>query len=432
MKFAHLADVHLGYEQYNQSWRAEDYARVFRQAAEIAVSNRVDFAIIAGDLFHRSVPNPKTIKEAIDILSIFRKNRIPVFAVEGNHDKSMREVSIYHLLESLGLLNVVGLRKRRVESEYLTSLRVGENAYLVKGVFDNVEIIGDRHRTKWQLEKVLQVLKPETDESVVVLHQSVKEVVDIEIDLAYELTLQDLPKASYYAMGHVHVPKVYEYKGSYVVYPGSLERYDAREASIKISYSDTLRVEEGMKKGFFIVEDFTPRFVEVEARDLFNIYVEAADANSLKEKFRSVLSRVNSEGILVARLVCEDSANIKTLNEMALEAAKHAEIRFEVLRRDVDRIEVKSEQEFFTPFELQILEYLRNFDENRDLVVELVKKHFGLIRSVKEDGKSEISGGEDLEEDQPEQRKKDEEKIEREDKPVKPLTLLDFVGGEKG
>lgn len=88
MKFAHFADLHLGYEQYNQPWRAEDFASAFRRAAELAIAEDIEFAIIAGDLFHRSVPSPKTLNDAIEVLKLFKAKNIPVFAVEGNHDKS--------------------------------------------------------------------------------------------------------------------------------------------------------------------------------------------------------------------------------------------------------------------------------------------------------------------------------------------------------
>jgi len=136
MKFAHIADVHLGYEQYNQPWRAEDFAKAFKVIAEKAVESNADFVVIAGDLFHRSLPSPRTIKEAVETLWMFRKENIPVFAVEGNHDKTSRDISAYHLLESLGLLNVLGLRRNPVRGENVESLRI-QNVYLVKGVVDD-------------------------------------------------------------------------------------------------------------------------------------------------------------------------------------------------------------------------------------------------------------------------------------------------------
>ena len=82
MKFAHIADVHLGYEQYHQSWRADDFAKAFREVTDKAIEYDVDFVIISGDLFHKSAPNPKTIREAIDSLLMFKKAGIPVFMLQ--------------------------------------------------------------------------------------------------------------------------------------------------------------------------------------------------------------------------------------------------------------------------------------------------------------------------------------------------------------
>ncbi len=412
MRFAHIADVHLGYEQYHQSWRAEDFARAFREVTDKAIQNDVDFIVISGDLFHRSVPNPKTIRDAIDSLLMFKRAGIPVFAIEGNHDKSIRDFSIYHLLESLGLLNLLGLRKRRIENEYVTSVRLGEKAYLVKGVFKDVEIVGDRYRTKLQLERVLPFLKPESDESVLVLHQSIKEVVDVEMDLAYEMTLKDLPKASYYAMGHVHIPKVYEYNGSYIVYPGSPERYDLREASHKVSYTDRLSVRNGIKKGFYIVEDFKPEFVEVSTRDFYSVYVEASSKSEIEEKMFEILKSVDSEAILIAKIVCDREIDVKDLSDKISKRVKYSDLRFEFQRR-IERAKVLSENEFFNDFELELFERLRgDFDEERDSLIEFVKRQFKLIDVTT------------VTTEEKEIKERTERKIAR-----KPRTLLDFIGG---
>ena len=408
MKFAHIADVHLGYEQYHQSWRAEDFARAFKEAAIKAIKNKVDFVIISGDLFHRSVPNPKTIRDAIDILLLFKRNNIPVFAIEGNHDKSIRDFSIYHLLESLGLLNLIGLRKKRVENEFVTSVKLSEKVYLVKGVFKDLEIVGDRYRTKLQLEKVLPYLRAESDESVLVLHQSIKEVVDVEIDLAYELTLKDLPKASYYAMGHVHIPKVYEFNGSYIVYPGSPERYDLREASHKISYtSDELNIKEGIKKGFYIVKDFKPEFVEIPTRDFYSVYIEASTKSEIERKLLEILRNVSNEAILIAKVVCEMVSDVKDLIDRVSKSVKYADLRFEFKRDIKTETKFVSEKDFFNDFELELLERLKgDFD---DSLIEFVRNYF------MSDTESKI--------------KKEEKIVKTVERPKKPKTLLDFIGG---
>lgn len=425
MKFAHFADLHLGYEQYNQSWRAEDFASAFRRSAEIAVSEGVDFVVIAGDLFHRSVPSPKTLNDAIEILKMFKSHKIPVFAVEGNHDKSIREMSAYHLLESLELLNVLGVRKDRVESDFITSVRI-DNIYMTKGVFKNLEIIGDRHRTKWQFEKVLPYLRSDGN-AILVLHQSVKEAVDIDMNIAWDITIDQLPEAKYYAMGHIHLRRELKVGNSFLAYPGSIERYDAREASHFISYGEKLNIIEGEKKGFYVVENFKPRFVSIETRDLYNISIEDEKKDGVERKFLSVLEIVKRDGILIAKLLCGESMDPRNLNDLALKRVKHAEISFR--RKDLGEIpEAKPEREFFTDFEIRLLEILKDDDEmSLRSAIELVKEYYGLIERAKM-----VSSDFELEKKTTEESIKKELKItpekkfeDRKEKRFK--TLLDFV-----
>jgi DNA repair exonuclease SbcCD nuclease subunit len=449
MKFAHFADIHLGFEQYNQSWRAEDFLRAFREGIKRVIKEGVDFVIIAGDMFHRSIPNPKTIKDAIDLLTELRERNIPVFAIEGNHDKSVREVSIYHLLESLELMHVLGIRRKRIETDYTTSTRLEEGVYLVKGVFGDVEIVGDRHRTSWQLEKILPFLKPEGDESVLVLHQSVKEVVDIELNLAYELTLNDLPPASYYAFGHIHIPRVYDFNGRFIVYPGCIERYDIREASHIINYEvgDVPTVREGLRKGFYIVEDFKPRFVEIRVRNLYNVNIAAETREEIETKLNEVLETMSKEDMLIGKIKCSESVDIKRLTDSVLKRVKYAEIKCEVVKKEVEKVELKREDEFFSEFELKLLEFLKEDDDMlRGSDIEMIKTYFGLLPQ-KSERRAEVQRDEPEtppeilkeKEEKREEKKRDTRKVadqkhleelrksERNIVKKKGLTLLDFM-----
>jgi len=447
MKFAHIADVHLGYEQYNQPWRAEDFAKAFKIIAEKAVESNVDFVVIAGDLFHRSLPSPRTIKDAIETLRIFRMENIPVFAVEGNHDKTSRDISAYHLLESLGLLNVLGLRRNPVRGENVETLRI-QNVYLVKGVVDDVEVLGDRHRSKWQLEKVLPLLKPQSDKSVLVLHQAVKEVVDIDLDMAYELTINDLPNAGYYAFGHIHLPKIYEFDGRAIAYPGSVERYDLREASKIVRYRNELVLKEGIRKGFILVKNFRPEFVEIETRELYDVEIEDESVEGLEKKFLEVLGRADKEGLMVAKLKSSDTVDVRRLSEVAAKRVRYAEIRFERIFEEIEEVEIKQESEFFTEFELKLLDLLRG-EMDEDEVYSLVVEHYlsgGALKQEEEaeermlkEGVKEEDGLVKGDEESAEVERKAEaaeasEKIEKAKstkKAGKPKTLLDFLGVEE-
>jgi len=376
VKFAHLADAHLGYEQYHLPFRAEDFAKSFKFAVEKAIEENVDFAIISGDLFHRSNPNPKTIKQAIDILSMLKRENIPVFAIEGNHDKTVKDVSIYDLLESLGLLYKLGLRRKFVEGEFVRSKPFGDYN-LIYGVFEDFKIFGDTHRSSHQFKSLMEERYiPNCD--IAVLHLSVKEVVDLDVKDDY-VTVGDLPKAKYYALGHIHIPMKKNLNGSWFVYPGCPERSDAREYSIKIDYFDDLCVSEGCRKGLFIVENFKPRFVEVSCRDLISANILARDQRDAVEKVKEIMDYFNPESILILRIFSESVIDLEELIRIVERRVKHVKIGLERISKERE-IKIEKPNEFFTEFELNLLEFLKrpDFDNFINTVVGLIEREFKL------------------------------------------------------
>lgn len=88
MEFIHLADVHLGHQQYGANARFNDFGRAFLEGIDYAVHAQAAFVIIAGDLFHKKAIGPLTLLQAVDGLKRLRDAGIPVIAVEGNHDRA--------------------------------------------------------------------------------------------------------------------------------------------------------------------------------------------------------------------------------------------------------------------------------------------------------------------------------------------------------
>ncbi len=384
MKFAHLADAHLGYEQYHLPFRAEDFAKSFKSAVESVVEQDVDIVIISGDLFHRSNPNPKTIKQAIEILNLLRRENIPVFAIEGNHDKTIKDVSIYDLLESLGLLFKLGLRKKFVKSDFLKSKTFG-NYSLVYANYDGLTIFGDTHRSSHQF-KLLMEDRYLPDCDIVVLHMSVKEVVDFEIRDDY-VTLKDLPKAKYYALGHIHIPILKNISDSLFVYPGCPERFDAREYSLKIDYFDELVVSEGYEKGFFIVKNFKPKFVKIDCRDLILANLSVKDQKDALSKIKEILDFLNTESLLILRIYGERTINVEEIRAILERNVKNLRISFEKISKE-RKVEVKKINEVFSEFELSLIEYLKrsDFESIIDIVQDFVEREFGLRKREKKVG----------------------------------------------
>src|SRR6266702_1798737 len=86
--FIHIADTHLGYEQYGVRERFNDFSRAFWDIMTEAVQRQVNFVVIAGDLFNKRAIDAQTLIHAIEGLKRLKDNNIPVIAIEGNHDRS--------------------------------------------------------------------------------------------------------------------------------------------------------------------------------------------------------------------------------------------------------------------------------------------------------------------------------------------------------
>ncbi len=106
MRFLHLADVHLGNQQYNIPRRFDDFGRAFLRAVDLAIERQVDVCIIAGDLFHKAAVDPNTLLQAEEGLSRLNGSGIKVIGVHGNHDNVRYRVQISWLdyLADRGLL----------------------------------------------------------------------------------------------------------------------------------------------------------------------------------------------------------------------------------------------------------------------------------------------------------------------------------------
>src|SRR5579885_558843 len=86
--FIHIADTHLGYEQYGVRERFNDFSRSFWDITEEAIARNIDFMVIAGDLFNKRAIDALTLIHAIEGLKKLKERNIPVIAIEGNHDRS--------------------------------------------------------------------------------------------------------------------------------------------------------------------------------------------------------------------------------------------------------------------------------------------------------------------------------------------------------
>ena len=90
VKFIHTADWHIGRKLQGIDLLLDQQFVLENLIADIKKDN-IDFIIIAGDLYDRSVPSKEAtilLQELLVELNI--ENNIPIFAISGNHDSRER------------------------------------------------------------------------------------------------------------------------------------------------------------------------------------------------------------------------------------------------------------------------------------------------------------------------------------------------------
>jgi hypothetical protein len=113
MKLAHLADLHLGFRQFDRqtpkgtNQREADVAEAFRRAVDDLLEQKPQLIVIAGDIFHSVRPTNAAILFCFRQLQRLRSGLpdTPVVAIAGEHDtpRSTETGTILRLYEALGI-----------------------------------------------------------------------------------------------------------------------------------------------------------------------------------------------------------------------------------------------------------------------------------------------------------------------------------------
>jgi len=243
--FAHLADVHLGNTQYGLSDRFDDFGRAWDDAITQIIARKVDFVVLAGDLFEKRSVEPLALIQAQDGLRRLRQAAIPVVAVEGNHDAALYRDG-FSWMEYLD---------RQGELRLLDPCQAGESGYHYRphqkgcsGCYVDVgavRVVGQPYlgaSAARAIEEMSARLRLDgvggAQYVVYVAHAGLEGIVPRAPGCLSEAELAPLrPHVDYVALGHIH--QHFERDG-WLFNPGSLETCRSDEAE--------------SPSGFFIVE----------------------------------------------------------------------------------------------------------------------------------------------------------------------------------
>ena len=231
MKFAHLADNHLGYMQYNLSDRETDFYDNFSEVIDKIIEERVDFVVHSGDIFEFPKPPIRALLTVLDGLRRLKEKGILVYAIPGNHDISMRKDALPPQLLFRGLIKVIGRNKNPF--------------YVHKEIFIGGVPYCSRFYTNILKESLEQLSKKAENhrKKILLLHQGIDKY--LSFNGSYELKIGELPtNFDYYALGHIHRRIIQNYGQGKLVYPGSTEIWRIDE------YEDY----KNKGKGFYVVD----------------------------------------------------------------------------------------------------------------------------------------------------------------------------------
>lgn len=254
MRFAHMADVHLGAASDPALKRLE--VETLDRAIKICEEEEVDFIIISGDLFHVNIPDLAVVRDSVRVLMRFVATGRRIYVVYGSHDFSPNSTSIIDILEEAGVLVRVG-KPETVGGKLRPSVvRDGRSGALLTG------ISGRRASLERQafLDLDRDYLSKLEGFKIFVFHTGIEDVRK-EGERYEGIPSTDLPKGfDYYAGGHVH-RRIEIKKGMNLVFPGPLF------AGWGADMEATVR---GERRGMFIVEtdgELKTRFVDMTPLD---------------------------------------------------------------------------------------------------------------------------------------------------------------------
>ena len=332
VRFAHISDVHLG--GWKQQPMQELNFQSFRKTIEICIEKKVEFILISGDLFDSAYPSIEILKETFSEFRKLKEARIPCFIIAGSHDYSISGKTFLDVLEKAGFCtNVMNIEENQ------------DTIILNPTVYNNIAIYG--YPGKKSGLEIQDLRKLRFNDSpgmfkIFMLHTTIdKAKGTLPVD---SIETELLPKADYYALGHLHIDFQYEN----FVYPGPI-------------FPNNFQELEDLQYGrFYIVDtnsDEPLQKVELKIKDVVSIDVETKNALTATEKIISEIEKREVEDKIVLLRVRGEietgtSSDIKfsQIEEFATKKKayfllknthdlKTKEVEMEIEVKDIDNVE---------------------------------------------------------------------------------------------
>ena len=152
MKLLHLADLHIGKRVHEYSM-LEEQKEVLNQAISMAIEQKVDVVLIAGDVYDKSIPTIEGVKLLDSFLTALSKENIPVLLISGNHDSAERLSFGSELLQTAGIY-VAGASKEQIVTIIFSDTYGEVNFYLLPFIKPSQIELKDGEEPRYELVPV--------------------------------------------------------------------------------------------------------------------------------------------------------------------------------------------------------------------------------------------------------------------------------------
>jgi len=263
MKFAHLGDCHLG------SWREPELKELnfksFQYALNGCINEKVDFVLIAGDLFDSSYPPIEILKETFGEFKKLKEVNIPVFLIAGSHDYSAAGKTFLDVLEKAGFCKNVSRFEER-----------NGKIILQPTIYKNCAIYGyPGKKTNLEIEEIKRIKLQDSPGlfQILMLHTQIKDAIgNLPID---SVNQENLPKVDYLALGHLHI----NYQKGSRVYSGP-------------TFPNNISELEELGGGhFYIYDNGMIKKREIKLKEVLLLNLEVKNALSTTEEILCVLRK---------------------------------------------------------------------------------------------------------------------------------------------
>lgn len=301
VRFAHISDVHLG--GWKQQPMQDLNLQSFRKAIDICINQKLDFILIAGDLFDSAYPGIEILKETFAEFKKLKEAKIPCFIIAGSHDYSVSGKTFLDVLEKAGFCkNVVNFEEKEMKIILNPVIYNGVAIYGYPGKKSGLEIPDLR---KIKLNDSPGMFK------IFMLHTTIEKAKGtLPID-AIETDL--LPKADYYALGHLHID--FQYQN--FIYPGPV-------------FPNNFQELEDLQYGSFYIVDtestMSLQKIELKLKEIESLNIKLKNALTATEQIISELDKKDIENKIVLLRISGE-----------LENGKNSDIKFSQIEDIVKR-----------------------------------------------------------------------------------------------